>query len=127
MFPICLVWFSCPLLRQFYGDSKPLEIRTRSPDRSFARSLAPLTHSLTSLRSRAPLRSFVRLLALSFAPELVGQWNIFVQFSRSSESLCRGQRTSNSEEISLTPLDAMADAMANAMPDVTRSRSRSHF
>ena len=57
----------------------------------FARSLAPLTRLLAphcSLRSRAPLRSLVRSLAHSLAPELVGQWNIFVQFSRCPESLC---------------------------------------
>ena len=37
------------------------------------------------------IRSLVRLLAHSLAPELVGQWNIFVQFSKCPESLCRVQ------------------------------------
>ena len=50
--------------------------------RSSARSLIRL------LRSCAPLRSLVRLLAHSLAPELLEQWNIFVQFSRCSETLC---------------------------------------
>ena len=39
------------------------------------------------IRSRAPLRSLVRSLAHSLAPELVGRWNIFVQFPRCPESL----------------------------------------
>ena len=42
----------------------------------FARSLAPLTHSLAphcSLRSRAPLRSLVHSLAHSLTPELMGK------------------------------------------------------
>ena len=44
-------------------------------------SLAPHTHSLApyySLCSRAPLRSLVRSIT-KLAPELVGQWNIFVR------------------------------------------------
>ena len=56
-----------------------------------ARSLAPLTRLRAphcSLRSRAPLGS----LAHSLAPELVGQWNIFVQFSRCPESLCNERK-----------------------------------
>ena len=73
-----------------------------------ARSLAPLTRSLAphcSLRSRAPLRSLVRSLAHSLAPELVGQWNIFVQFSRCPESLCIMRRKASIERKSAVAID----------------------
>ena len=49
---------------------------------AFARSLAPLTHSLathSSLRSRAPLRSFVRSLAHLLTPELMGKWFLSIE------------------------------------------------
>ena len=47
----------------------------------------PLTHLLRTARfARTPLRSFVRSLAHSLDPELVGQWNVFVQFSMCPES-----------------------------------------
>ena len=49
---------------------------------SFARPLARLLALLTHLL--APHCS----LALLFAPELMGQWNITIQFSRCCESLC---------------------------------------
>ena len=55
-----------------------------------ARSLAPLTRSLApqcSIRSRDSLRSLLRSLAHSLDPELVIQWNIFIQFSKCPESL----------------------------------------
>jgi len=41
-----------------------------------------------SLRSRASLCSFVCSLTFSLAPEHAGRRNIFVRFSRRSESLC---------------------------------------
>ena len=51
-------------------DNEDDDVSTGPLARPFARSLAPLTHSLASpclLRSRAPLRSFVRSLAHSRA------------------------------------------------------------
>ena len=46
-----------------------------------------LTRLLRTARfARAPLRSFARSLAHSLAPELMGQWNIFVQFSMCPKS-----------------------------------------
>ena len=48
------------------------------------RSLTRLLH--TARFACAPLRSFARLLAQSLAPALVGEWNIFVQFSMGPES-----------------------------------------
>ena len=58
--------------------------------RLFARTAHSFTCSalLASLVRSAALRRLVPLLAHSLPPELVGQWNIFVQFSRCSESLC---------------------------------------
>ena len=54
-------------------------------------SLAPLVCLLAPHSSlRAQLRSLDRSLTHSLAPELVGPWNIFVQFSKSSDSLCSG-------------------------------------
>ena len=50
---------------QWFGKAKNQDVSTGPLACSFARSLAPLTHSLAphySLCSRAPLRSFVRLL-----------------------------------------------------------------
>ena len=58
------------------GTTENPDVSTGPLARPFARSLAPLTHSLApycSLRSRAPLRSFVRSLAHSLTPELVGE------------------------------------------------------
>ena len=55
--------------------------------RSLIRSHRALIRLLHTARfARAPLRSFARLLAQSLAPALVGQWNIFVQFSMCPES-----------------------------------------
>ena len=48
------------------GTNKNTDVSTGSLARPFARSLAPLTHSLApdcSLRSRPPLRSLIRSLA----------------------------------------------------------------
>ena len=58
-----------------HSDSEPLEI-----------GMLIMGHSL--------IRSLVRSLAHSLAPELVGQRNIFVQFARCSESLCRPKNLS---------------------------------
>ena len=75
--------------------SEPHRIETlvmsHSLIRSPVRSHRSLTRSLgTACFARAPLRSFARSLARSLAhslaPELVGQWNIFVQFSMCPES-----------------------------------------
>ena len=74
---------------QWYINSRNWDIGTRPLADPLARSLAPLTRSLArwfagSLRSRA--HSLTR--AHSLAPETVGQWNNFVQFSKCPESLC---------------------------------------
>ena len=47
-------------------------------------------HLLTTARFDRALIStaLIHLLARSFAPELMGQWNIFDQFSKFPESLC---------------------------------------
>ena len=71
--------------------SEPHKIKTlvmsHSLIRSPVRSHRSLTRSLgTACFARAPLRSFARSLAHSLAPELVGQWNIFVQNSVCPES-----------------------------------------
>ena len=74
-----------PRRPQWFWTSWNRNVSTRPLAHPLARSLAPLTRSLAphcSLRSRAPLRSPT--------PELVGQWNIFVQFSKCVESLCGG-------------------------------------
>ena len=59
-----------------HSDPKPLEFGMLEMGDSLIRSLVRLR------------RSFVRLLAHSLAPELVGQWNVLVQFSKCPESLC---------------------------------------
>ena len=62
-------------------------VMSHSLIRSPVRSHRSLTRSLgTACFARAPLRSFARSLAHSLAPELVGQWNVFVQFSMCPES-----------------------------------------
>ena len=62
-------------------------VMSHSLIRSPVRSHRSLTRSLgTACFARAPQRSFARSLAHSLAPELVGQWNIFVQNSVCPES-----------------------------------------
>ena len=86
----CLFFFSAlsiesaVLSLSWHRDSESLKIETLVLSHSLARSLASLTHYLAPnclLWSRALLRLFAR----SFAPELMGQLNMQVQFSGCSE------------------------------------------
>ena len=101
VFMCACVWlsliFAAPLTRfgrtmgRMQCDSEPLRIgalvMSHSLIRSLVRSHRALIRLLHTARfARAPLRSFARLLAQSLAPALVGQWNIFVQFSMGPES-----------------------------------------
>ena len=54
--------------------------------RSLVRSFARTAHTFACYALLAPLSSLGRSLAHLLAPELVGRWNIFVQFSRCPES-----------------------------------------
>ena len=70
---------------RMHYDSEPLKfgmlVMTNEP------LTQPLTHLLRTARfARAPLRLFARLLAHTLAPELIGQWDVFVQFSMCPES-----------------------------------------
>ena len=85
------------------GTNKNEDVSTGPLARPFARSLAPLTHSLApdcSLRSRPPLRSFARSLAHfahSLACGTVNDWmailSVFFSFFdhsavRTNEATC---------------------------------------
>ena len=82
-------WF---IFYEWFRTSYHGEVSNGPLAHQLAHLLAPLTPLLApyySLHSRAPLRSLVWSLADSLAPKLVGLSNVFGQFWRRSESLCK--------------------------------------
>ena len=78
--------------KTLHSDSEHLEmgilVTGYSLIRSLARSHHPLVRLLRTRRSTRALRC-----AHSLAPELVRQWSISIQFSKSPQSLCSGPKT----------------------------------